>query len=409
MIGTGPSPGATIELFYFDAGGGHRNAMMALSEALAGSCPDWNVKPVNLQKLHAPVDPIFLAAGIPSEMIYNKAIQHGWTRASGIILRGLQRGIQIHAPVMERKLAMHWRANNTSLVVSLIPNFNAIMFRALRRVHPDVPYVTIMTDLADLPPHFWQEPQDQYLICGSDKASLQAHFTGWYRPERIIKTSGMILKPSFYQPAAKPAMTRASLGLDPHKTTALIMFGGNGSRVSRDIILQIAQSNSNIQTIVMCGRDEQLRESLRDLADCHAAPFTDRVADYMRLADFFIGKPGPGSISEALHIGLPVIVENNARTLIQERYNAIWLEEKGVGLALQSFSDLDVAISYLMRDDTLASYKARASSMANRALFEIPQILRSILEECSASDEGVQARWRDAATNSARIGNSPAI
>ena len=42
----------------------------------------------------------------------------------------------------------------------------------------------------------------------------------------------------------------------------------------------------------------------------------------MQLADFFIGKPGPGSISEAVQQGLPVIVVDNAWTMPQERYNA---------------------------------------------------------------------------------------
>ena len=37
--------------------------------------------------------------------------------------------------------------------------------------------------------------------------------------------------------------------------------------------------------------------------------FTKEVPYYMRLSDFFIGKPGPGSISEALAMKLPVLVE----------------------------------------------------------------------------------------------------
>ena len=59
--------------------------------------------------------------------------------------------------------------------------------------------------------------------------------------------------------------------------------------------------------------------------------FTTSVNYYMQLADFFIGKPGPGSVSEALAMQLPVIVECNAWTLPQERYNAEWVVEKEVG------------------------------------------------------------------------------
>lgn len=381
MTGNKSAPTAIVDLFYFDAGGGHRSAMMALSEGLADTCPDWTVRPVNLQKLLEPVDPIYRAAGISSERVYNKAIQNGWTRASRTFLRALQKGIRLHAPVMERTLANHFCSERPAMVVSLIPNFNAVMFRALRQFHPDVPYVTIMTDIVDSPPHFWQEPQDQYLICGSDKAALQAHLHGWYRPDRIFKCSGMILRSSFHTPQASHVLTRESLGLDTQKRTAIIMFGGYGSRSSLDIVAHIERSNLDVQTIVMCGRDEHLRGALQKHPGCFAVPFTERVADYMRLADFFIGKPGPGSVSEALHMGLPVIVESNARTLVQERYNATWVEALGVGIAIQSFSAVDSAVAYFMRNDTLAQYQQRARNLDNHAFFEIPQILRSILTE----------------------------
>ena len=59
----------------------------------------------------------------------------------------------------------------------------------------------------------------------------------------------------------------------------------------------------------------------------------------MALADFFIGKPGPGSISEALQFHLPVIVEANSKTLPQERYNAQWVTEKHFGVAVDSFDE----------------------------------------------------------------------
>ena len=41
--------------------------------------------------------------------------------------------------------------------------------------------------------------------------------------------------------------------------------------------------------------------------------------------------------SEAVAMGLPVIIERNHWTLPQERYNAEWVEEQGVGISLRSF------------------------------------------------------------------------
>jgi 1,2-diacylglycerol 3-beta-galactosyltransferase len=383
-----------IDLVFFDAGGGHRNAMRALAEVLGKTRPQWHVEPVNLQQLLLSVDPVFLTTRIKSENIYNAALARGWTRSSRPFLRALQRAIRLQAPVMERKLIEHWRKSRPDMVVSLVPNFNGVMFQALRAIDPKVPYVTIMTDLADTPPHFWQEPQDQHLICGSAKAFLQAHLTGWYRPERILKTSGMILSPSFYDDPRAPLLSRASLGLDAQMTTALIMFGGNGSAVSTSILDQLEASGLPVQSIVLCGRNEKLRASLAGRPRCHALGFTDRVADYMRLSDLFIGKPGPGSMSEALHMGLPVIVESNARTLVQERYNILWAEEQGVGLALSSFAEIDKALRYLLSGSTLESYRARAAALKNTAVFEIPDMLEEILASKPADDRPFSASLR---------------
>jgi UDP-N-acetylglucosamine:LPS N-acetylglucosamine transferase len=370
---------AKVELFYFDAGGGHRAAMTALSAVLSNVHPTWRIEPVNLQQLMLPVDPLFRTARIKSENVYNTALKRGWTRSSRPLLRALQTGISLNAPLMERELVKHWRGGLPDMVVSLIPNFNGVMFRALQSLDATIPYVTIMTDIADTPPAFWQEDQDQYLICGSDKAFRQAHLTGFYCRERLFQTSGMILAPSFYDPAPEPPLTRDMLGLDGSRPTALIMFGGNGSAVARDIHERLMASGHGLQTIVMCGRNEVLRRALAKAPHCHAVGFTDHVADYMRLADFFIGKPGPGSVSEALQMGLPVLVENNARTLVQERYNPVWVEERGAGLALQSFDDLGKALDYLLNDGVLERYQTRVKTMSNTAVFEIAELLPKIL------------------------------
>ena len=63
--------------------------------------------------------------------------------------------------------------------------------------------------------------------------------------------------------------------------------------------------------------------------------FTSQVPFYMAISDFFIGKPGPGSVSEAVAMKLPVIVERNAWTLPQERYNADWILENHLGLVVR--------------------------------------------------------------------------
>ncbi len=108
--------------------------------------------------------------------------------------------------------------------------------------------------------------------------------------------------------------------------------------------------------------------------------FTTNVPYYMQLSDFFIGKPGPGSIAEALEMGLPVIVERNAWTLPQERYNATWVQEKQVGLVVRNFDTIADDVARLLERQTFADFQCNAKKMHNRALFEIPEILSRILQ-----------------------------
>ncbi len=68
----------------------------------------------------------------------------------------------------------------------------------------------------------------------------------------------------------------------------------------------------------------------------------------MHLADFFLGKPGPGSVSEAMAMKLPVILERNAWTLPQERYNAQWVIERNTGVVLRNFRHVAEAVERML-------------------------------------------------------------
>ncbi len=373
----------TLEFFFFDAGGGHRSAALALSEVIAERYPDWRIELVNLQEILGPVDMFHKVTGLQSQDFYNAILKRGWTFGSKAMLRTLQRGIRYYSPSFEDVLEKHWHTSKPDIVVSLIPNFNLILFRALRRVHADIPYVTVMTDLADFPPHFWLEKQDQFMICGTDRAAAQARDAG-YRPERIFQSSGMILKPIFYREMIEDrCATRAAVGLDPDLPTALIMFGGYGSKTAEKIVDRLAATDLKLQTIVICGHNEKLRAALKDRPGCHAVGFTDRIPDYMRMADFFIGKPGPGSISEALHMGLPVIIERNNLTMPQERYNTDWVHEHEVGVVIREFRRIAEAARLLLTDGRLEQFRTNARRLKNRAVYEIPVMLEQIMAEAS--------------------------
>src|SRR5271170_7603926 len=269
------------------------------------------------------------------------------------------------------------------MAISFVPHFNGAMGESFGRVFPGRPFVTILTDIADYPPHFWIERQPQYFICGSDRAVEQARSMG-HSDDRIFRASGMILHPRFYDPPIEDRTAgRERLGMRPDLPTGLVLFGGHGSNVMLEIAERLDASALDLQMIYICGKNEKLANALRtrkSRVPCFVEGFTTRVNEYMQLADFFIGKPGPGSVSEALAMQLPVIVECNAWTLPQERYNTDWILEKEVGLVLHSFQHIDRAVAQLIEPSALTRYRANAGALQNRAVFEIPEILEQIFE-----------------------------
>jgi UDP-N-acetylglucosamine:LPS N-acetylglucosamine transferase len=99
----------------------------------------------------------------------------------------------------------------------------------------------------------------------------------------------------------------------------------------------------------------------------------------MRAADFLIGKPGPGSIAEAMVRKLPVLIESNAWTLPQERYNAEWVSEKRVGIVLKSFREVVEGVRQMLEPARLAEFRKNVAALDNRAIFEIPEMLARLL------------------------------
>ena len=371
-----------IDLVFFDAGGGHRAAAYALRQVIEQQQRPWEVRLVNLQELLDPLDVFRRITTIRLQDIYNLMLRNGWTLGSAYLL-GMMHGVirLYHRPVV-RMLEKFWREERPDLVVSLVPNFNRAMGASLRRALPGVSLVTILTDFADYPPHFWIERQSQYFICGTGRAAQQARALG-HDDAHIFQTSGMILAPQFYEtPEIDRAAERRKLGLAPELPTALVLFGGYGSRVMPEIAKRLDGSGLKLQLILICGRNDALVRDLRKLP--HRIPmfvegFTKEIPHYMRLSDFFIGKPGPGSISEALAMKLPVLVERNAWTLPQERYNADWIVENQMGLVLRNFRYIVQAVAELLQPENYRRFHAKAAACRNRAVFEIPDILEKIL------------------------------
>jgi len=382
-------PMKKIHIVFHDGGGGHRNAAVALQTVILQQQRDWQVNLVQFQDLTDQLDVLRKLTGIRIQQQYNIILQNGWTLGSTYLLRVLQATIRLFHKPLVNLLEKYWRAEPADLLVSVIPHFNREISESWTKVYPERPFVTIITDLADFPPRFWIEPvKEQHVIAGTEKAAEQARAMG-HDSAHIFRTSGMILRPDFYvEDHSNPAELRNEMGLRADLPTAIVLFGGHGSKVMYDITERLDAAGLPLQLILICGRNEQLAAKLRARAwkiPVHIIGFTKEVHKLMRAADFLIGKPGPGSIAEAMVRGLPVLIECNAWTMPQERYNAEWVKEKGVGIVLKSFKYVAEGAKQMLDPATLAKFRKNVAAQENRAVFEIPEILAGLLGETNSS------------------------
>ncbi len=368
----------TVDLVYFNAGGGHRAAAQALEQSMAGR--PWRVRLVNLTEILDPDRLFHKLTGVEPEDIYNRHLAGGFTIGLPQQLKIVQGMIKFCHHTMMQRMRVHWQKAAPDLVVSLIPNFNRALCESLMSARPGVPYVTVLTDMADHPPNFWVEPDlaHQHVVCGTAYAANQALVAGC-APERVHLASGMILRPAFYESAPMDRHAeRCALGLDPVQPTGLVLFGGRGTQAMK----QIAKLLPDVPLILMCGHNTALARELRGLpsrAPRVVLDFTPEVARWMRLADFFIGKPGPGSISEAVHSGLPLVVMRSAKTMPQERWNTEWVKEHQLGVVYDSYKTLRAAVEETL--SRLPALRVNVQRVRNRAVFEIPEILAQLMAD----------------------------
>ena len=109
-------------------------------------------------------------------------------------------------------------------------------------------------------------------------------------PARVFRTSGMIVRPEFYQPMElSREAERARLGLDPELPTGIVMFGSYGSSQMESIARRIETAQLKTQLIFICGHNDKLREHIESMKlpyPFHCVGFTQEIPYYMRLADF---------------------------------------------------------------------------------------------------------------------------
>ncbi|MFA5925285.1 MAG: glycosyltransferase, partial [Methylococcaceae bacterium] len=195
----------------------------------------------------------------------------------------------------------------------------------------------------------------------------RAHLEMLGIPNERITVSGIPIDPVF-QHAINREEERLRLGLNPAKPVLLLSAGAFGVGPTEYMVERMLNLNSDAQTVVICGRNEELKQRILQLVDSRSSRFkvlgyTDEMHKLMKMADIFIGKPGGMTTSEAIACGLPMCVVSPIPG--QEERNSDHLLEEGIAVKCNDLTTLPFKLERLLEvPERLDRMKANALRFA---------------------------------------------
>lgn len=225
---------------------------------------------------------------------------------------------------------------------------------------------------------------------------IQPHLSGYFAasaevawrmiergiPSSTIHVTGIPIMPAFGETLSR-AVCAAELGLDPTRTTLLMMSGGAGVGGIERLAERLLRLQQDFQLVAVAGRNEALLVQLQALAvrypdRLYPLGFTKTIERVMAVADLAITKPGGLTTAECLAVGLPMIVVSPIPG--QEERNADYLLENGAALKAYDEGALTYRVNHLLSQPALLDrlrQNARQLGKPDAARTVLDTVLRS--------------------------------
>ncbi len=188
---------------------------------------------------------------------------------------------------------------HADVIVSTYPLTSVVLGQLRQAGRLELPAINFITDFGVHP--LWTHPAiDLNLAVHSRPAGLAEAKSG-----RPSIATGPMVSDRFSEIQDREA-ARASLGLSRQDRAVLIVSGSWGVGAVADTFKTIAASGRFVP-IVVCGRDERLRERLSRIPGGRALGWTDEMPALMAAADALVENAGGLTAMEALSVGLPII------------------------------------------------------------------------------------------------------
>jgi processive 1,2-diacylglycerol beta-glucosyltransferase len=378
------------------AGGGHVAAAAALEEAWHALRPADTVERVDLIKFFSPLHKKVYVEG------YVKLVERApelWGMLFGKtdnlkVTRRLNRLSRLFPSNSRKKFANYLKQFQPDAVLcthftpletleliktsegGVTRHANMIEKMGTHRARPsdswEPPFVVSV--VTDFEAHaLWMNPcVDLYCVAAEEtKARLVARGAA---AENVVPTGIPIAAKFLSKP--DPQVVRQTLGLRDDQPVLLVLSGGFGMGPVAEILAELDKVPQPLQTVVVTGRNEELRRELASRIrkhPTHVLGFSTNMHELMAVADLILTKPGGLTTSEALALGKPLFILNPIPG--QEAANSDFLLEHGAAAKVNRVEDLPFRIAQLLGSKKLAEMAKAARSLGR------PQTAMAVCQE----------------------------
>ena len=344
------------------AGGGHLAAAAALDEAWRALRPKDTIERVDLVKFFSPLHRKIHADG------YVKLVERApelwgmiFAKTDDVkVARKLNRIKELFPSRARTRFAKYVNEFNPDVV--LCTHYEPVdALGQMRRKQKTKPPLVVSV-VTDFEAHaLWMDADvDLYCVAAEEtKARLVARGSA---AENVVAT-GIPIAAKFAAQVDTLAV-RKTLGLRDDLPTLLVLSGGFGMGPAGEILHELDKVEREFQTVVVCGRSEELRRELAAQDRKHPTRvlgFASNMHELMGVADLIITKPGGLTSSEALAQGKPLFILDPIPG--QEAANSDFLLERGAAAKVNRVEDLPYRVEQLLGSKKLGEMAKAAKAL----------------------------------------------
>ena len=210
---------------------------------------------------------------------------------------------------------LHKRQPNA--VIATHPLCAQLVSRLKRKAGLDLPLITCVTDVSSHP-EWINQNTDCYMVASQE---IRRSLIEKGVDPALVCVTGIPVREEFRNLSHREPGEKREL---------LIMGGGLGLLPKTEDFYDALNSIPDTHTTIITGRNRKLLERLQGRwENIQVEGYTNRVWEYMSRADLIVSKPGGITLFETIFAQVPIFTW--PPTLQQERGNASWLVQEGIG------------------------------------------------------------------------------